>query len=121
VITDLLHEIQYLGGKHNQFDNFCKKTIVLERKSDIGPEFGHLTLESYFDDTNMCFGFPGWKFFINMALDILDKFGPKYKVFRKRREISFLDMFKKEFILASKQLKECLRSLKDMAPKVMFA
>uniref|UniRef100_A0A0D3HRG1 Uncharacterized protein n=1 Tax=Oryza barthii TaxID=65489 RepID=A0A0D3HRG1_9ORYZ len=118
VITDLLHEIQYLGGKHNQFDNFCKKTIVLERKSDIGPEFGHLTLESYLDDTNMCFVFPGWKFFINMALDILDKFGPKYKVFRKRREISFLDMFKKEFILASKQLKERLRSLKIWLPKL---
>uniref|UniRef100_A0A0E0MJA2 DNA2/NAM7 helicase helicase domain-containing protein n=1 Tax=Oryza punctata TaxID=4537 RepID=A0A0E0MJA2_ORYPU len=110
-VVGILNEIKHLNMSQDQYKQFCEKAIVFERACDLGADFRHMSVESRIDSTRKFLGTPGWKYFINWAVQVLQDYKQLYKAFTKARKASFLDIFKDEFMKASKHLKNCIQYL----------
>lgn len=104
-IIGLLDAMHDLGLSESELKTFCKKVICFERKSVMGV-YGDMSLQSRIETTKKFFGSPGWRYFINLTVQLLDHFTG--------------DRFKTEFIPASSQLKECIIYLKSEVPKLKW-
>lgn len=97
-IVELLNGVYDLCFSNNKLKLFCENIICFERNSDMGI-YDDICLERKIETAQRFFGCPGWKFFINLTVQILEHFTGR--------------PFKIEFMPAANQLIECIRYLQS--------